>query len=384
MTDRTSPSSAAFRHSLHGLPYAETVASKPPKLLTSLTSPKHAGSPLLKSPSSPSVDESKLRNGATNLKGFDASPSALSSTSSIPQIRVDEEKHKAADKVPLPLRPTKSTSNMNEAPTKDHFQGIALDIPTSDFSKDLSPDTLKFSKRGSMLIDTRRFKSTTGRKQAATLEPIVQEKRSQSRIQPRTQSRILSTDEETLSEKVRSYYAFGSETQYDSDAHSSIANRIGLRWQDALSAKTEASSVNSLSRATSTTDVQSEIASQRNGERSPSILAREEHELAGGMEDWQDVDNADVDRYGFIVPSPDAIGLNRSGTAKLTRVSTSLQLATETPRRKYTIRRSPSSAHDRTTSSLPKESSENLFGGRCLPRVFASPAILHSVVETAR
>jgi Rab-GTPase-TBC domain len=358
MTDRASPSSAAFRHSLHGLPYAETVASKPPKLLTSLTSSKHAGSPLPKSPLSPSIDESKLRNGETNLKAFDASTSALSSTSSIPQIRVDEEKDKAANKVRLPLRPTKSTSNMNEAPTKDHFQGIALDIPTSDFSKDLSPDTLKFSKRGSMLIDTRRAKSTTGRKQAATLEPIVQEKRPKSHVQPRTPSRILSTDEETLSEKVRSYYAFGSETQYDSDAHSSIANRIGLRWQDALGAKTEASSVISLSRATSATDVHSEIASQRNGERSPSIVAREEHELAGGMEDWQDVDNADVDRYGFIVPSSDASGLNRSGTAKLTRVSTSLQLATETPRQKYTVRRSPSSAHGRPTSSIPRDPSE--------------------------
>jgi hypothetical protein len=30
------------------------------------------------------------------------------------------------------------------------------------------------------------------------------------------------------------------------------------------------------------------------------IASRGEHELAGGIEDWEDVQGHDVDRYGFI------------------------------------------------------------------------------------
>lgn len=33
--------------------------------------------------------------------------------------------------------------------------------------------------------------------------------------------------------------------------------------------------------------------------------ARREHERAGGIEDWEDIENADVDRYGFIAPPRD-------------------------------------------------------------------------------
>lgn len=36
----------------------------------------------------------------------------------------------------------------------------------------------------------------------------------------------------------------------------------------------------------------------------PPELVRLEYELAGGAEDWQDIDGADVDRYGFIRPRP--------------------------------------------------------------------------------
>ncbi|KFY35933.1 hypothetical protein V494_05472 [Pseudogymnoascus sp. VKM F-4513 (FW-928)] len=72
--------------------------------------------------------------------------------------------------------------------------------------------------------------------------------------------------------------------------------------------------------------------------KSPSAkrysVLRREHELAGGIEDWEDINGADVDRYGFIVKAPDAPG--RSGTPEPRapqRVSTSLQLASQTPRK---------------------------------------------------
>ncbi len=364
MEDRSSK--PTFRLSLHGLPYSETIASKPPVLGTSPTS-EHPNSLLDKS-SVPDVQStrngdlhsaSSVKDASTNLQSTAPAASSLSPTSSVPEIRVDDEKEKVAEKKWLPLRQSKT--GPAEQKLQKSFQGIALDIPTGDFADDLSPETLKFSKRGSMLLDGKVNGTTRNRRQGATLEPIpdAADRRPQSRTQARTYTRILSTDEEMLSEKVRSYYAFGSEVPLDSDGQSSIANRIGRRWQNALSAKTETTSVASLSRATSTTDVHSEVASQPNGDRSPSGAPREEQELAGGIEDWQDVDNADVDRYGFIVPQTDSMnGLNRSITTKLTRVSTSLQLATDTPRRKHTIRRSPSGAHGHATPEMHRSPSE--------------------------
>jgi len=68
------------------------------------------------------------------------------------------------------------------------------------------------------------------------------------------------------------------------------------------------------------------------------------HELAGGIEDWEDVSGQDVDRYGFINLQRSA---SRSGTPEPRppqRVSTVLQLASETPRRKRTFGRSASTA----------------------------------------
>lgn len=38
------------------------------------------------------------------------------------------------------------------------------------------------------------------------------------------------------------------------------------------------------------------------------------YELAGGIEDWEDVDGADVDRYGFILPTPRPIESSRAAS----------------------------------------------------------------------
>ncbi|KFY40995.1 hypothetical protein V495_05114 [Pseudogymnoascus sp. VKM F-4514 (FW-929)] len=72
--------------------------------------------------------------------------------------------------------------------------------------------------------------------------------------------------------------------------------------------------------------------------RTPSAkrysVLRREHELAGGIEDWEDISGADVDRYGFIVKTAETS--DRSGTPEPRapqRVSTSLQLASQAPRK---------------------------------------------------
>lgn len=100
-------------------------------------------------------------------------------------------------------------------------------------------------------------------------------------------------------------------------------------------------------------------------ERPGSVVSvRSEHELAGGIEDWEDVNGHDVDRYGFI-------DLNtrrtRPGTPEPKppqRVSTVLQLASETPRKRRSFGRYPStikrsSGQKKTARSLQTQNTQN-------------------------
>lgn len=75
---------------------------------------------------------------------------------------------------------------------------------------------------------------------------------------------------------------------------------------------------------------------------------RQEHELAGGIEDWEDVNGRDVDRYGFISKRrSDSPGSPEMRPPQ--RVSTVLHLASETPRKKRGFGRSASTATKSTT-----------------------------------
>jgi hypothetical protein len=73
--------------------------------------------------------------------------------------------------------------------------------------------------------------------------------------------------------------------------------------------------------------------------------------LAGGIEDWEDVNGKDVDRYGFINAkrSPSRPGTPEPRPPQ--RVSTVLQLASEAPRRRRTFGRTPSTATARRSFS---------------------------------
>ena len=357
---------AGFRSSLHGLPYTDTVASKPPVHINKSTSftrtasSENKADPLPSTNTQTTIETNHERHGdylrasptrvdsQTSFTHDLHTPTSVTSAPSIPEIRIDESNEKKADKSWLSLKSSKTNpSGKSEEP----FHGLALDLPSGDLDDSFGLDNMKFSNRGSMLLDGNRAGNSNGHKGSSPPNSTSGEARKRTTTEPRarTPAKILSTDEEHLSEKVRSFYAVGVEPAYDSDAHLTVANKMGLRWQDALGAGTEASSMASLSRGTSTTDIHSEVASQRNGESKNSPgFHREESELAGGIEDWQDVDNADVDRYGFIIPKQEpSNGLSRSSTKRdpqrLTRVTTSLQLASETPRRKGTIRRAPGS-----------------------------------------
>lgn len=277
--------------------------------------------------------------------------------------------------------PISSATEPNHEPPTTSFQGLSLDLSTKGLSEEIGTNNLKFSARGSMILDAKKVSNGHHVISAKTM-PLVNEStssgekrvsstrnRAVTSIAKRPQTRLMSTDEEQLSEKVRAFYSFGTDAPPDSDLHSATAKRMNLRWQDAVQDSRD--SLMTTSRATSMTDTSK-------APPSPTI-PREQNELAGGVEDWQDVDYADVDRYGFIIPkSPVFIpedenkgGIKRTPTTSgpgLQRVSTSLQLAAETPRRKHTLRRAPSNArstrsgHDlhRSPSNLSLRSSKSL------------------------
>ena len=85
-----------------------------------------------------------------------------------------------------------------------------------------------------------------------------------------------------------------------------------------------------------------------NTSKRSTVIAREANELAGGIEDWEDVNGGDVDRYGFIVPrkpSSQASSLNSNQASspelpRIQRMSTLLQVASDAPRRQRSTIRS--------------------------------------------
>lgn len=428
----TSPATAIsqFDFNLQGLPYGATTASTPPVRVLSSTSlhripdldtdaPDRASySPTTSTGDNASASSNRryhshvsiqdgdiLRtNTASSISARDSqtslnttkSPTISSLTSaavSIPHIRVNEPlTHNNNGRWSGSKLPAKENDNDAHDPFLGST-GISLDIniPTGGFADELSVGSIEFSKRGSMLIDGKRLNQSY-KKPSPILAPIIDDERKEvsdkttmasntsqtatakppptpRSVHERPPAKVLSADEEMLSEKVRGFYAAGTDDHQPSESSTNLAAKMGARWQQTLSTDNQSMSIPSLSRATSTTDINEDVDSSRHQSMTPSASGhtslahdREELELAGGLEDWKDVENADVDRYGFILaraPTNPTDGADESKPQQLTRVSTSLQLASETPRRKLTLRRSPSSAHASTKSGYSKHTPDH-------------------------
>ncbi|KAF3235210.1 hypothetical protein TWF192_000798 [Orbilia oligospora] len=114
--------------------------------------------------------------------------------------------------------------------------------------------------------------------------------------------RELTVDEELMSLKVRSLYNSGISPLEAQSSFGSIPSgsiRAGLE-QNRLSAV----SSRSIRLQADQLSVRDSIA---NSSRSLSgVDGRADFELAGGVEDWEDIDADDIDRYGFIMPKPRA------------------------------------------------------------------------------
>ena len=350
---------------------------------------------------SPSLYEESKRDSAVAsspqsgcTKSMDSGITVANSAGTVPKIFIHHQENAEQEKrglrelqapmrVPEPRpRPATAVHNSQAQPRREEllmrpstageFRGISTDIPTSSLDGLSSLSKLRFSNRGTLLLDDEEadavFKSAAlpqrpaqgsaqGPAEASSEAPIeisietptpkTRRKLSTHRLQQfdGASSRLLSADDAMLSQRVRSMYESGSENAADQF----------LRPQSAVVRSADALRNDALGQ-------QAGYPSQRPLSRVSAPFPKEEYETAGGIEDWEDLNGEDVDRYGFILPvQEETHDRSKSPRPAMHRIASSLMLASQAPRQKRTVRRSPSKAtSSRTTNSktaIPSASS---------------------------
>lgn len=292
-----------------------------------------------------------------------SSPTTLRRTPSLPAIIVQDEH--AADSCTQSPRYSLDSDAHGQSP----FQGIDMVIPTGSFEDFTSPTHISFSKRGSMMLGgkkaNRRSKQINlvlERANAPTSAPSTPPKQQQQEPQsdrqelspptatlrtnylspaPRPSSRwsararaghrVLSADEMMLSRKVRSMYQHGNESDVNWDEDTSS--------MPDTSVESSITSNNLPNESSLTVNRKRDDASSFVSSRGEDQIPKEPTETAGGLEDWADLDGAEVDRYGFIVAKKPGSREGANGETsdgpdepRIQRVSTALQLVAEEPR----------------------------------------------------
>ncbi|CAD0095443.1 unnamed protein product [Aureobasidium mustum] len=319
---------------------------------------------------------------AASTKTKRSPPSLLRRKSSKP---VDEDSDADLDSQPFP---TNSHSRIRS------FHPIDMDIPTTtDFADLTSPDSLKFSTRGSIMLNSKKLAKmmrahdgdmTDGdvtdndfhtAPNSPTFSPPMQAppspplsptpsspKQNPKRLTtgPRVPSvhmlnavldgrRVLSAEERTFSQKVRSMYKYGDERA----AEWTVSG--DMERDDTPEPPTPSRSITNPRRR----PVTSRSARPQDFHDRFSFI-QNEHECAGGVEDWEDLSGKDIDRYGFINPTKFISTEGSQSTSvkpSLQRVTTSLQLLSSSPRRRRGLIRGPSTA--RSSRSLPPPTRTN-------------------------
>jgi hypothetical protein len=331
------------------------------------------------------------------------SPTSLRKTPSLPAIVVQDERASGC-RSPASQR---RSPNGDDAHEEDDPSFSCLDtiIPTGGFD-DLTSDTqISFSKRGSMLLGGKKANrkskqmnlveegapapSTPPRQKEQAQPDNPQQERSSptpaakhlspgspARFSVRGRSashRVLSADEMMLSRKVRCMYMHGNESAVNWDAPEEETSSVQHSYLGHSGVTNTPANGSSL---TVDGEDNSSLISSRHG----SIIIKEPTEAAGGLEDWADLEGGEVDRYGFIIPtkarvkSTGADGLEGPDVPRMHRVTTTLQLLSEEPRRRRLGRsasrvRSSRSADPRAGSPQRRVSGKStkptsIFSGR--------------------
>ncbi|KAK4548895.1 hypothetical protein LTR36_008668 [Oleoguttula mirabilis] len=297
------------------------------------------------------------------------------------------------------------------------FKGIQADIPTGNLGdidlEDLASDKVGFSQRGSLLFGGRKMNellAAQGDSTAnndGTIQPMgatrddlrrapEPDAKAGDEVEPESPmkglvtgrrkpsvhmlqaallgGRVLSAEEIGFSMKVRSMYEHGDERA----AEWALPMKNGSQGSHTPESMGRDSSTPDLSINGIVVDKTRQAPNGHAGLRPPSAqdvptsYSREAHEYAGGIEDWEDVEGRDVDRYGFIntgrSASRNSNGSQRHGEG-VHRVATALRLEAEQPRRERKLRRGLSTA--RSSRSMPPRPS-----GDGIPR--KAPGSMHS------
>ncbi|KUJ15509.1 RabGAP/TBC [Mollisia scopiformis] len=267
---------------------------------------------------------------------FDAN-SALANTVSLapPMSAGDEGLRKSETKSSGIGSRWRKSSNKKRKSEAEDFTPLSTQIPTHSLIDDETLESIQFSKRGSLMLLGDRVRFGHARPYATRRQPSFSMLTSPA-------MKILPEDVEKESQKVRSMYEQGNNVAWEDGQYSSLAqNMAGLT--------TEPGKFGFLAPPPG-------IPFNRPGS---TLSVRNEHELAGGIEDWEDIDGNEVDRYGFIDTSQRS---SRPGTPepRIQRVSTMLQLASNAPRVKRKWGRATTSSAASQGSSQKKTPSRKV------------------------
>jgi hypothetical protein len=171
--------------------------------------------------------------------------------------------------------------------------------------------------------------------------------------------RVLSAEEITFSMRVRSMYEHGDENAADWTTPCGMPSRA---TSPELDRNTPEPPANLESIVVDKTRDMTGGFSGRNPNGIRASYTKEAHEVAGGMEDWEDLEGAEVDRFGFIYAnrtlSHEPGAARMSGTLGLQRVATGLRLVSDQPRRERSrMRRKVSVARSSRSAPPSKDTS---------------------------
>lgn len=177
--------------------------------------------------------------------------------------------------------------------------------------------------------------------------------------------RVLSAEEMTFSMRIRSMYEQGDGQAGDWTDGQESGRGVQTINEDS-STKNEAASPEPSNDQISTGKTRG-LQAGGQSDRSPrsrdvrASYVKAPNELAGGIEDWENVGGSDVDRYGFINETRVSSRMSNTDSFPkpgIQRVATALRVESDQPRRNRRLLHGPS-ANNRASKSLPARTSQD-------------------------
>ena len=303
-------------------------------------------------PTSPCANTPKPPNGSirqfsTHNKKMEAKVNHSEETGSnkvnVPVIVVREEPDKVGtDKigceelqngeVRMPASQTSLSVGLRSEAGNITTQRITTDIPTESLEGLFDGNKLQFSNRGSLLVrDPEAHAALSALADKNTHQSTLKVKKETTKREaaPNLSQRVLSDEEIILSRKIRAMYEHGDEKA------GQLAFDLGVLDDDVISeaAVTEDGYDTPSTRPDSPLNVRKpgkvinteflQRPASGNASRRCSMITKAPSEIAGGLEDWNDVSAQNVDRYGFIVksqPNLSSISVNSHNSTETSSV----------------------------------------------------------------